>query len=104
MTKAANQVYTIQQLSPEQVNIVKASVPILKALGQELTKNFYQKMLSSYPEVKPFFNESDQKLLRQPKILAFALLKYAENIENLEPLTGFVQKIVTKHVGLQVKP
>ena len=104
MTKAANQVYPIQQLSPEQVNIVKASVPILKALGQELTKNLYQKMLSSYPEVKPFFNESDQKLLRQPKILAFALLKYAENIENLEPLTGFVQQIVTKHVGLQVKP
>ncbi|RLV86366.1 Flavohemoprotein [Meyerozyma sp. JA9] len=100
---AANQIYTIQQLSPDQIDIVKASVPILKESGQDLTKNFYQKMLSTYPEVKPFFNESDQVSLRQPRILAFALLKYAENIENLEPLTAFVQQIVTKHVGLQVK-
>lgn len=100
---SSNQIYTITQLTPEQVDIVKASVPILKELGEVLTANFYKKMLSGYPEVRPFFNESDQKLLRQPKILAFALLKYAENIENLEPLTAFVKQIVLKHVGLQVK-
>lgn len=95
--------YTLVELTEAQKQIIRDTVPTLKAAGEELTKNFYQKMFKDYPEVKPFFNQTDQKLLRQPKILAFALLKYAENIDDLTPLTGFVKQIVAKHVGLQVR-
>ncbi|RCK57404.1 Flavohemoprotein [Candida viswanathii] len=95
--------YQVQELTPAQIKIIKDTVPILEQAGETLTAKFYNRMLTNYDEVKPFFNVTDQKLLRQPKILAFALLNYAKNIENLAPLTGFVQQIVSKHVGLQVK-
>lgn len=50
-----------------------------------------------------FFNETNQVTFRQPKVLAFALLNYAKNIDDLTPLTDFVNQIVIKHVGLQIK-
>lgn len=96
-------VYKQVELTEAQKQIIRDTVPTLKAAGEELTKNFYQKMFKDYPDVKPFFNQTDQKLMRQPKILAFALLKYAENIDDLTPLTDFVLQIVAKHVGLQVR-
>lgn len=95
--------YSVVELTDAQKDIIRDTVPTLKAAGEELTKNFYKKMLHDYPQVVPFFNQTDQKTLRQPKILAFALLKYAENIDDLTPLTSFVKQIVAKHVGLQVR-
>lgn len=97
-------IYQIQDLTESQKEIIKASVPVLEQSGELLTSKFYNYMLENYPEVKPFFNPSNQRTKRQPKILAFALLNYAKNIDNLAPLLGFVKQIVTKHVGLQVKP
>lgn len=100
----APQTYQIQELSEAQKDLIKASVPILELSGTELTRQFYDRMLSNYPEVRPFFNETNQITLKQPKILAFALLSYAKNIDDLAPLTAFVHQIVVKHVGLQIKP
>ncbi|CCG24410.1 Yhb1 nitric oxide dioxygenase [Candida orthopsilosis Co 90-125] len=97
------QTYKQQDLTPEQIKLILNTVPILEQAGETLTAKFYNRMLTNYDEVKPFFNETDQKLLRQPRILAFALLNYAKNIEDLTPLTAFVQQIVSKHIGLQVK-
>lgn len=97
------QIYQIQELTEAQKGMIKASVPVLELSGEVLTAKFYQYMLSTYDEVKPFFNETDQKLLRQPRILAFALLNYAKNIDDITPLVAFVNQIVAKHVGLQVR-
>lgn len=96
--------YETKQLTPAQIKIILDTVPILEEAGETLTQKFYQRMIGNYDEVKPFFNTTDQKLLRQPKILAFALLNYAKNIEDLTPLTDFVKQIVVKHIGLQVLP
>ncbi|GMM32702.1 flavohemoglobin [Saccharomycopsis crataegensis] len=100
---AAPQLYEIKDLTIPQKDLIKASIPILESSGVDLTKAFYNYMLETYAEVKPFFNETNQKNFRQPKVLAFALLNYAKNIDDLAPLTAFVQQIVTKHVGLQIK-
>lgn len=100
---AAPQIYQIKELTEAQKGLIKASIPILELSGVDLTKTFYQFMLNEYPEVKPFFNETNQQNLRQPKVLAFALLNYAKNIDDLTPLTDFVNQIVVKHVGLQIK-
>lgn len=100
---AAPQLYTIKDLTEDQKDLIKASVPILELSGVELTKTFYNYMLNTYPEVKPFFNETNQVTLKQPRVLAFALLNYAKNIDDLTPLTDFVNQIVIKHVGLQIK-
>mmetsp|Transcript_5645 Transcript_5645/g.5598 ORF Transcript_5645/g.5598 Transcript_5645/m.5598 type:complete len:404 (-) Transcript_5645:2696-3907(-) len=97
-------IYKIRELTPREKELIKASIPILEQSGDVLTSKFYNHMLTDFPEVRPFFNESHQKDLKQPKILAFALLNYAKNIDDLAPLTAFVNQIVVKHVGLQVKP
>lgn len=91
-------------LSQAQKSIIKASIPFLEENGVQLTAKFYQYMLDTYPEVRPFFNKAHQITKRQPKILAFALVGYAKNIDDLTPLTPFVRQIVEKHVGLQVVP
>lgn len=99
----APQIYKAQELTEAQKNLIKASVPILESSGLELTKAFYNSMLNGNPEVRPFFNDTNQITYRQPKVLAFALLNYAKNIDDLTPLTDFVKQIVVKHVGLQVR-
>ncbi|ODV80566.1 flavohemoglobin [Suhomyces tanzawaensis NRRL Y-17324] len=95
--------YTVQELTPAQLQIIRDTIPILELSGEALTAKFYSNMLQNNPEVRPFFNPSDQTTHRQPKILAFALLQYAKHIEDLGVLQGFVSQIVSKHVGLQVK-
>lgn len=99
----APQVYTIKNLTENQKALIKASVPILELSGLDLTKTFYNYMLTNFPEVKPFFNAANQATLKQARVLAFALLNYAKNIDDLTPLTDFVNQIVVKHVGLQIK-
>lgn len=100
---AAPQLYTITELTDDQKSYIKASVPVLEASGVDVTSTFYNYMLNTYSEVKPFFNETNQFNMRQPRVLAFALLNYAKNIDDLTPLTDFVNQIVIKHVGLQIK-
>lgn len=95
-------IYKIRELTPREKKLIKASIPILDE--DVLTSKFYNHMLTDFPEVRPFFNETHQKTMKQPRILAFGLLHYVKNIDDLAPLTTFVNQIVVKHVGLQVKP
>lgn len=104
MTIDTAETYKIRELTPREKELINASIPILEGSGDVLTAKFYNRMLADFPEVKPFFNESHQKSMKQPRILAFALLHYAKNIDDLAPLTAFVNQIVVKHVGLQIKP
>lgn len=98
------QIYTITDLTSDQKDLIKSSVPLLELAGETLTKTFYQYMLATYPEVKTLFNEKNQADLRQPKLLAFALLAYAKNIDDISPLSPFVSNIVDRHVGLLIEP
>jgi nitric oxide dioxygenase len=92
-------------LTAIQKGIIKASIPFLEQHGVELTSTFYQHMFKTHPEVKDYFNLAHQGPNgAQPRILAYSLLQYAKNIDDLTPLTAFVKGIVEKHVGLQVFP
>ncbi|ODQ65493.1 nitric oxide dioxygenase [Nadsonia fulvescens var. elongata DSM 6958] len=91
-------------LTSTQTEIIKSSVPFLEEKGDELAKHMYDLMFEKYPEVRPLFNKVHQKNFTQPKILAFALLAYAKNIDNISVLGAFVNQIVSKHVGLQILP
>jgi nitric oxide dioxygenase len=95
--------YKIVELTPAQKQIIKDSVPVLRTAGEALTTAFYKNMFADFPDVRSFFNQSNQASSAQPKILAYAILKYAENIDDLTPLLGFVKTIVAKHVGLQIR-
>lgn len=41
----------MSSLSPEQVKLIKATVPILQQYGNEITTRFYQDMLAEIPDL-----------------------------------------------------
>lgn len=96
--------YTITELTDDHKKYIRATIPYLEAAGVELTAKFYQNMLTKNEEVRPYFNKAHQATKQQPAILAYSLLAYARNIDNLGPLVGFVKQIIVKHTGLQIKP
>lgn len=104
MTEKNFKIFKPQELSETQKNYIRASIPFLEENGVTLTSQFYEYMLNNHKDVRPLFNETNQKLLTQPKILAFSLLNYAKNIDDITPLVGFVRQIEEKHVALQVEP
>ncbi len=68
-------------LSPQHRAIVSATVPLLETGGEALTRQFYLTLFDDYPEVIPYFNQSNQKDGVQQRALANAVLAYARNIE-----------------------
>ncbi|RCK57254.1 Flavohemoprotein [Candida viswanathii] len=93
-----------QPLSPDQIKMIKDSVPILGHIHVQLAEKFYRRLFKQYPEFKDYFNTTNQKLLRQPRIFIHTLVKVAENVDNFEQLEEDFQRIASKHVGLQVRP
>ncbi|EAI4148118.1 single-domain globin Cgb [Campylobacter jejuni] len=90
-------------MTKKQIQIIKDCVPILQKNGEDLTNEFYKIMFNDYPEVKPMFNMEKQISGEQPKALAMAILMAAKNIENLENMRSFVDKVAITHVNLGVK-
>ncbi|MDA1476083.1 NO-inducible flavohemoprotein [Bacillus changyiensis] len=91
-------------LSEKTKQIVKATAPVLKERGTEITSCFYKRMFSAHPELKNIFNMSRQQTGGQPKALAYTVLQAAENIDHLEALLPVVKQIGHKHKSLHVKP
>lgn len=91
-------------LSDQTVAIVKSTAPVLQEHGETLTRHFYERMFRENPEVKPFFNHSNQSEGSQQRALAGAIAAYAANIDNLDVLGGAVELIAHKHASLQIKP
>ncbi|OWV83286.1 NO-inducible flavohemoprotein [Rhizobium sp. R693] len=84
--------------------IVRATVPALAKHGTDITTAMYKRLFEN-AEVRALFNQSNQgEGGRQTKALAQAILAYAENIDNLAALTGAVERIAQKHVGLNIRP
>ncbi|WP_426193954.1 NO-inducible flavohemoprotein [Massilia sp. DWR3-1-1] len=83
--------------------IVSATVPLLEAGGEALTRHFYLTLFRDFPQVLPYFNQANQEGGQQ-RALAAAVLAYARNIDRLEALGPLVATIVNKHVSLQILP
>lgn len=91
-------------MTDNQINLIKATVPILRQGGEALTNHFYARMLTAHPELKNTFNMGNQVNGRQKSALANAVLAYAENIENPGVLINALKAIGTKHRSLNVQP
>lgn len=91
-------------LTPEQVQIVRSTVPILKAHGNDITTHFYKTLLEEIPELHNIFNIANQANGFQPKALAGSLYAYASHIDDLGALSPAVEKICQKHASLYVRP
>ncbi|WP_130803416.1 globin domain-containing protein [Acinetobacter ihumii] len=91
-------------MTPQQIELVKSTVPVLREHGVTLTSYFYHRMLNNHPELKNVFNLDHQTTGRQPRALAAAVLAYAEFIETPEKLAKAVEHITNKHVSLNIQP
>ncbi|ONG56087.1 nitric oxide dioxygenase [Pseudoroseomonas deserti] len=91
-------------LTLQTITTVKATVPALEAHGLDITRCMYARLFQD-PAMRDLFNQSHHgETGSQPKALANAVLAYARNIDNLGALTGAVERIAQKHVGLNILP
>lgn len=95
---------SISGLRPDQMQLIKATVPVLVEHGKTITTVFYKNMLDAHPELKNVFNMPNQTNGYQPRALAGALFAYASNIDNLGALGPAVELICNKHASLYIKP
>lgn len=84
--------------------LVSATVPALRAHGEEITRVFYREMLAAHPELFNYFNPANQRSGGQAASLAASVLAYATHIANPAPLTGMIERISSKHASLEIKP
>ena len=90
-------------MTPQQIDLVKATVPVLRENGVALTDYFYKRMLGNNPDLKETFNMGHQRSGAQAQALAGAVLAYAENIEDPSVLLPVVELIAHKHVSLNIQ-
>lgn len=91
-------------ITPEQIAIVKATVPVLQEHGNTITAVFYNHLITENESLRNVFSKTSQDTLRQPRALASSVLAYATYIDDLPKLAHAVERIAHKHVSLQVTP
>lgn len=91
-------------LTDAQIQIIKATAPVVAENALAITSAFYPLMFEKHPEVRAVFNQSHQRAGAQPKALADSIIAYASNIDRLQVLGEAVERIVQKHVSLNITP
>ena len=72
--------------------------------GKKLTEHFYKRLFSSHPEVRAYFNASNQAAGIQQGALGGAICAFAQNIETPGNLASAIDRISNKHASLGIKP
>ncbi|WFD20698.1 hypothetical protein MCAP1_002950 [Malassezia caprae] len=93
------------QLSAEHAEVIKATLPLVGANIENITRLFYQTMFEKHPElIKNVFNRGNQKQGAQQKALAASVATFASMLVNKDaPLPDqLLSRIGHKHVSLGV--
>ena len=90
-------------LSDAQREIVRSTVPVLRAHGETIARTFYDAMLGAHPELLDYFNPANQRDGGQARSLAASVLAYAAHVDRPDDIGGMVERISNKHVSLEVK-
>lgn len=91
-------------LTKDTIDRVKTTIPFIAENSQKLTEHFYKRMFAGNPEVKSFFNTSNQQSGAQQRALAGAICAFAQNMETPEKLADAVSRIGNKHASLGIQP
>lgn len=94
----------VEGMSAEQIEIVKATVPVIQHHGLEISKAFYALLLEEHPDLRRVFDPVRQANGEQPLALAVAILAYASNVDRLENLEPAMQRIAYRHCHFKVAP
>jgi len=81
--------------------LVKATAPLLKEKGEEITQTMYSIMFEKHPEAKELFKNAEKD---QYKKLANMVYAYAANIDKLETLQSGIDKVAQIHVDTNILP
>jgi len=81
--------------------IIKATAPVLKEKGEEITTAMYKILFERNPELQELFKDAQPD---QYKKLAQAVYAYAVNIDNLGALGKGIETITHTHVKAKIKP
>jgi nitric oxide dioxygenase len=90
-------------LTAHQLDLVQATIPLLRSHGTVVTESFYSSLLHDVPSLSPIFNASHMRSGQQAAALAKAVLLYAEHLTRPEVLGGTIEGICQKHVSLGVE-
>jgi nitric oxide dioxygenase len=94
-------------VSQKTIEIVKATAPILKEKGEEITRRMYQIAFAERPDYKRGFETTWMQHLDgggQAHKLAAAVYAYATHIDRLDELAAAVDHIAHRHVATRILP
>lgn len=91
-------------LSKDSFPIIQATLPVVKANGEKITRHFYARMFEHHPALKNLFNMGNQASGEQAQALANAVYGYAANIDKQEIIDPILNRIAHKHVSLGITP
>ncbi len=91
-------------ISQKSLDIVEATVEVVRENGLAITSTFYSNLLTAHPELKNLFNMSSQANGEQQQALASAVYAYAANINKPAVLEPVLNRIAHKHASLGIKP
>ena len=91
-------------LTPEQVKIIKATVPVVQELGNKITVRLYEDMLKEVPDLNNVLSQTNQINGHQADALAKSLCTYFIHTDDLGALSPALEPISQKHASLYVKP
>lgn len=94
-------------VSQKTIEIVKATAPIIKEKGEEITRRMYQIAFEERPDYKRSFETTWMQHLDgggQARKLAAAVYAYATHIDHLDELATAVDKIAHRHVETRILP
>ncbi|WAL58298.1 globin domain-containing protein [Thermocoleostomius sinensis] len=94
-------------VSQKTIEIVKATAPILKERGEEITRRMYEIAFTERPDYRRGFENTWMQHFDgggQAHKLAAAVYAYATHIDRLEKLTATVDHIAHRHVATRILP
>ncbi|KAL7785638.1 globin-like protein [Trichoderma ceciliae] len=91
-------------LTPQQVKLVRDTIPALTEHGELITTTFYRNMLKAHPELNDYFNTVNQANGRQPRALTAIILSFANNINHITELIPKMERMCQKHCSLGILP
>eukprot|EP00697_Spironema_sp_BW2_P005959 gnl/Spiro4/18307_TR9792_c0_g1_i1.p1 gnl/Spiro4/18307_TR9792_c0_g1~~gnl/Spiro4/18307_TR9792_c0_g1_i1.p1 ORF type:complete len:432 (-),score=106.57 gnl/Spiro4/18307_TR9792_c0_g1_i1:88-1353(-) len=97
--------HTLPKALPASVmEVVNATVPAVAGNLDKIVRTFYPRMFKNHPEVKAFFNMTNQMHGRQPQALANAVVDAVGHLNNLAGMKHGLLVMGHKHCALGVLP
>jgi hemoglobin-like flavoprotein len=95
-------------MKPSTIALVKATAPVVKEHGPEITQRMYEIAFQSRPDLRRFFvntwMQNPEEGRKQAQRLAGAVNSYASHIDQIEKLAGPVEHIAQVHVKARIIP